>query len=181
MRKACQGSRAHTAESSYWSRTDLQGEFTRPPSVPRDVISSRDNEEKANEPVLRNIEGHNSQYDLPVYIVWLCKNVPESAFIRFSGGTFEVRMLRHGLSNLSQHGAETRVPIEHDNGGLRVPPAQIGEQLVYRFKEGFLALPEFAFGDENIFPVFPNEDVGFAIKIKRLARRVPLISTVELD
>jgi hypothetical protein len=51
----------------------------------------------------------------------------------------------------------------------------------WSIKEGFFALPKFAFGDENVFSILPDEDIGLALEIESLAGSVPFISAVELD
>jgi hypothetical protein len=67
------------------------------------------------------------------------------------------------------------------DGRLAVPPAQIGQELIDCFEEHLLAFPEFAFGDKNILPLRPDQDVGLALKVERFSGGLSLEHPVQLD
>ena len=72
-------------------------------------------------------------------------------------------MFLRDLGNFRENGSEIGIPVEHEDHGLCVPPAQIGKELFYRSKKDLFTFPELALSDENVLPLDADDNVGFAL------------------
>jgi len=75
---------------------------------------------------VRNVECHDGKRDFAVRVVGLHKNVAKRALVLLSKVTLELRVLGHSFHYLRKDGAEICSPVEHEDGGFCVTPAQVG-------------------------------------------------------
>ena len=80
------------------------------------TVPPEDNEEHVVEFGERHVIGDRDQAD--DHRAHLAQN-------RSQNQALEARMLRHYVADFCEDAAEIRIPVEHDHGRLRVPPAQI--------------------------------------------------------
>lgn len=71
--------------------------------------------------------------------------------------------------NALQDAGKVLIAAEDNYSGLSIPPAQIPKQLVDRLCERLRTAPKLTFGDEDVAPFDPDEDVGLAGEVKCLA------------
>ena len=129
----------------------------------------------SSEPLLRNAAN--------VYTT-IFRGLPEllTLFLIYYGGQMALSALwrllfGHAFEDLCRRGA----PVEDEYRRFGVPPGRIAEELVDRFPVALRSIPEFAFGDEDVAPVLPEQDVGLAARVERLARSPAFEVAVELD
>jgi hypothetical protein len=80
-----------------------------------------------------------------------------------------VRVRANDLGNLSDDVGEVLVFAEEEDRCFRVAPTRVAEELVDRARQAAGSVPEFAFGDEEVLVLVPDEDVGFAVAVEGLA------------
>ena len=127
------------------------------------------------------VEGHDRDEEFAIVVVGVSEDIAEGGFVVFAHLPLVVRMLGHSSGDGVEHVGEVCVPAEHEDCGFRVAPAEVGEELVDRFRECFFSFPEFAFADEDVASVRFDEDVGFPFVVESLASGLSLEVPVELD
>ena len=82
-----------------------------------------------------DVKSESREYNLPVSIVWLPKDVPERALVCFPHETFKARMHWCRFTNLSKDSSKVSIPIKYEYCGFGVSPAKIREDLIDGFKK----------------------------------------------
>ena len=114
-----------------------------------------------------NIECQHRERNFPVGVVRLREDISKRALAGFSEVTLEIRMLRGHFGDLRQNRTKTSVPVEYEHSGLRVSPAQVGQELIYGAEEYLFSFPELTLRNEDIPTIDADQNVGLTLVVER--------------
>src|SRR5690606_28994067 len=128
--------------------------------------------------LFRDLKNQYGQQKLTIRIVAVGENIPKLCFQRLLQSFPIIWMGSRNLWYLGKHRRKILISVEDDDSRISITPTRISKELINGIRQILGSAPEFTHGNEDVFAINANQDIGYTLKVVRFTCRLAFITPI---